>query len=203
MLMSPPRVATWQMMGDLTSSVATAQIQVALAAAIPCTRHSLPLSLHLPARPPPTSSPLVPAPAPAPAQALPLQVPFILGAMRIICTRTAVLTFNCTPQALSLPPLHCQARKGSYPQEAFLYTILLIASPPHPSSKICFPQCIMWVAQLSTASACVHTAAELCVLIGALILGAFASSWTPPPPEKGSIDGTPKILPRLTPRPWR
>ena len=27
------------------------------------------------------------------------------------------------------------------------------------------------------------------------------SGWTPPPPEKGSIDGAPKILPRLIPGP--
>ena len=29
------------------------------------------------------------------------------------------------------------------------------------------------------------------------------SSRTPPSPKKGSIDRTPKILPSLTPRPWR
>ena len=33
--------------------------------------------------------------------------------------------------------------------------------------------------------------------------GVDRAPWLDPPPKRGSIDGTPKILPRLTPGPWR
>ena len=33
--------------------------------------------------------------------------------------------------------------------------------------------------------------------------GVDRAPWLDPPPKKGSIDGTPKILPRLTPGPRR